>query len=187
MSTTDKNPKKRASAYQQARANKEQTQATDKRQPIRNEQEYHDLVGRRIDEAIRNGAFDNLRNKGKPLNLQRNPFVPEDMEMAYSLLEKNQLVPGWIADRSAIQRQIETFRSNLRKAVAHYLAQIQAAADAQQRGRLAQDWHAQLQAWEGEVVELNRRINTLNLQQPIARLELFKLRLNEELVRAGLK
>jgi DnaJ family protein C protein 28 len=187
MSKIEKNPKKKAIDYKRQRQDETPAPEEEKRQSLRNEQDYRDLVGWRVEEAMRAGAFDNLRGKGKPLNLQRNPFVPEDMEMAYSLLQNNDLVPGWISDRGEIQRAVEQFRLRLRQAVAHYLAQTQARLEAQTRSQLVQSWHEQLRQWEAEIVVLNRRINTLNLQQPSARLELFKLRLDEELARAGMK
>src|SRR5262249_9229816 len=79
MSKNKKNTKERALEYKDHRQAKETEQASEqKRPPLRNDQDFIDLVGRRIEEAMRQCAFDNLRGHGKPLNLQRNPFVPAD-------------------------------------------------------------------------------------------------------------
>jgi DnaJ family protein C protein 28 len=187
----DKQAKARAQAYKQQRERQEidrdaEPSSEETRPKIRNEQDFQDLVGRRIEEAIRNGAFDNLRGKGKPLNLQRNPFVPEDMEMAYSIMQNNDIAPGWILDRKETQRAIDQFRARLSVGVQAYYAVLQTAKDAAARGRIAELWHGQLRQWETELGELNRRIGLQNIKQPLPHLEIFKLRMEDELTRAGL-
>ena len=70
-------------------------------------QVWGDYVNQQIEEAMRAGQFDNLKGKGKPQDLRRNPFVPEDQELAFNLLSNNDLVPGWISDRTAILTAIK--------------------------------------------------------------------------------
>ena len=183
MKKLDPSAKHKAQAYQEQQAADQEKQRAQE-PTLRSEEEYHDLVGRRIDEAIRNGAFDNLRGKGKPLNLQRNPYVPEEMEMAYSIMQNNKIAPEWISDRSELLRRIEAFRLQFRTAVHAYQAKRQASSEAA-RAQTAQEWHQQLQAFETLLSQLNRQIEIINLKQPISRLEIFKLRLDEELTRAG--
>ena len=43
--------------------------------------------------AIEAGEFDDLKGKGKPLNLNEYFSTPEDMRMACSLLKSNHFVP----------------------------------------------------------------------------------------------
>ena len=69
---------------------------------------------------MRNGAFDNLRNKGKPLDTAPDPHVPPDMQMANSLLKNNDLSPAWISDRGAMLAAIERFREKLRTVAADF-------------------------------------------------------------------
>jgi hypothetical protein len=152
---------------------------------IRSLEAWADIVGQRIEEAMRQGAFDNLPGHGKPLNLQSHPFTPVDQQMAFSLLKNNDLLPSWIAARGDVLRDMEKLRAALRATSAHFSGQWQAAATETERQRLTALWSCQIDAWEVAIRELNRRIATLNLQQPIAHLEIFKLRLEEELARAG--
>jgi DnaJ family protein C protein 28 len=188
MSKPDKHAITRAAEYkQQQTPEASPPEVTPVRPPIHTEQEYHDLIGRRIEEAVRQGAFDNLRGKGKPLNLQRNPFVPEEMEMAYSIMEQNQIAPEWILDRKTVLQRIEQFRQRMQAAVTAHQQQWQAASDAATRGHLAHGWQSQLHQWEEELAKLNQLIATLNLKQPLVNLEVFKLRLDDELARAGLR
>ncbi|RIK41427.1 MAG: hypothetical protein DCC55_11960 [Chloroflexi bacterium] len=186
MSKPDPDARKRAQEYRDKLENKERDlQCQAERPRIGSEQEYHDLVGRRIEEAIRNGAFDNLRGKGKPLNLQRNPFVPEEMEMAYAIMQNNNIAPEWIGDRAEVLRRIEAFRLKVREAVVGYQKRRAQTAEAPARAQAAQHWVEQVKQLETQLVALNRQIELVNFKQPTIHLEIFKLRLDEELTRAG--
>ena len=48
---------------------------------------------RRIQEAIREGLFDNLEGRGKPLVFEDETWIPEDLRMAYRVL-KNARLPA---------------------------------------------------------------------------------------------
>ena len=52
-----------------------------------------------IQNAIERGAFDNLRGKGKPLNLRENPLVAKEWRMAFSMLEQEGFALPWMEDR----------------------------------------------------------------------------------------
>jgi hypothetical protein len=149
----------------------------------RTPQQWESLVNQRIEEAMRSGAFDNLRNKGKPLDTSPDPHVPPDMQMANSLLKNNDLAPAWIGDRGAMLATIERFREKLRDVAADF-AQARAEATTPQRLALLDErWAAYVESWRAEVVELNKRILTQNLKQPVSFLEIFPLRLEDELKR----
>ncbi len=153
--------------------------------PKRTPQDWESLVNQRIEEAMRNGAFDNLRNKGKPLDAAPDPHVPPDMQMANSLLKNNDLSPAWIGDRGAMLAAIERFREKLRTIAADF-AQARAEATTPQRGQqLDEMWQAYVASWRAEVVELNKHILTQNLKQPVTFLEIFPLRLEDELKRVS--
>jgi hypothetical protein len=147
--------------------------------------EWTDIVGQRIEQAMREGVFDNLPGKGKPLNLNKNPFVPEDRQMAYKLLENNDLTPGWISERTSVLDAIEAFRQQVHAGVHRHQTGLQSTTDPVAVEKLATAWQANLVGWSEDVRSLNRRIERINLQQPIAHLEIIKLRLPDELVRAG--
>lgn len=147
--------------------------------------EWMDLVSRRVEEGMRRGMFDNLPGRGKPQSLQRDPYVPEDMQMAYNLMKKNQITPGWIGDRKAVLGAIDVLRDEMRTIGTAFRArseQISVEADV---ALLVHEWHSCVQNWEERIVRLNEQILNLNLTQPSLHLEVYKLRLDEELKRAG--
>lgn len=148
---------------------------------------WNDPVGQRIEEAMRQGMFDNLRGQGKPLDLRRNSFVPEDQELAFHLLQTSGFAPSWITDRTALLEALEQWRLAMHKRALHYQAQLPTTTTESGRQALQERWALQLRGWATELHNLNRRIETLNLMQPIAHLEIFKLVLDGELARVGMK
>jgi hypothetical protein len=148
-------------------------------------EEWQDLVSRRVDDAMRRGLFDNLAGQGKPLSLQRDPFVPEDQQMAYNLMKKNQITPGWIGDRKSILAAIEDLRQEIYEFARVFWARAAQTEVVDERARLAQQWDGCVLAWQERVDTLNGQILNLNLSQPFHYLEVYKLRLDEELQRVG--
>jgi len=48
---------------------------------------YEKIVEQRIKEAMEKGEFENLPGKGKPIPLEDDSHVPEDLRLAYKLLK----------------------------------------------------------------------------------------------------
>lgn len=138
-----------------------------------NEEERRYLVERKIQEAMANGAFDNLPGHGKPLNLNRNPYMDPAQELAFGLLQNNGLAPDWIERDKANRRQLEQMRQELRR------AWQQARADATHP-----TWQQAVARFEGKLQQLNRQIRDFNLATPVASAQKPLLRLEEEIRRA---
>ena len=67
---------------------------------------YLKIVERRIQEAQRNGEFDNLPGQGKPLALEDERHVPEDLRLAYKILKNADCLPPELQEKKEI-RQME--------------------------------------------------------------------------------
>jgi hypothetical protein len=65
---------------------------------------FQKIAERRILEAIREGAFDNLPGAGQPLKLEDDSHVPEDLRMAYKILKNAGYVPQEVALRREIAK-----------------------------------------------------------------------------------
>ena len=167
------NPQERAQEYKEQQAPELPPQERGRRTP----EQWRDLVSQRIEEAMRDGAFDNLRNKGKPIDPQPDPLTPTDMQMANTLLKNNELVPAWIADRRELLAAIERFQAQMEAGIAAHRTAL-AAADAAEQAVLAQRWAAQVARWRQEAAALNRRIDAQNFRQPVF-LEILKVRVVE--------
>ena len=59
----------------------------------------HLLAEQKIEEAIRDGAFDHLPGAGKPLDLEDDRLVPEDSRAAYRVLKNAGFVPPELESR----------------------------------------------------------------------------------------
>jgi hypothetical protein len=60
------------------------------------------IAERKIQEAIDNGEFDNLPNQGRPLNIDEDPFIPQDLRMAYRILKNAGCIPPELELRNEI-------------------------------------------------------------------------------------
>lgn len=57
------------------------------------------VVEEKIKEAIRQGVFDNLPGAGKPLDLDDDKMIPEDLRLAYGILKNAGFVPPELETR----------------------------------------------------------------------------------------
>ena len=67
---------------------------------------FHKLIERRIQEAQRQGEFDDLPGKGQPLSLEDDSQIPDDLRLAYKILKNADCLPPELELRKEI-RQME--------------------------------------------------------------------------------
>jgi len=85
----------------------------------------HRIAEQRILEAQRDGAFDNLPGKGKPLELEDLSWVPEDLRIGYHVLKNAHVLPPEVELLKDIHRledllkhvEDETERRSLAKSI----------------------------------------------------------------------
>lgn len=63
---------------------------------------FASIAEQRIREAQEQGAFDNVPGSGKPLALEDESYIPEDLRMAYKVLRNAGFVPPEVAERKEI-------------------------------------------------------------------------------------
>ncbi len=80
---------------------------------------FQRIAERRILEAIRDGAFDDLPGAGQPLKLEDDSRVPEDLRIAYKILKNAGYIPKEIALRKEIA-QAEDLLANMEDTEAKY-------------------------------------------------------------------
>ncbi|KKO53356.1 DnaJ family domain-containing protein [Paenibacillus sp. DMB20] len=62
------------------------------------------LAEQKIEEAVRNGEFDNLSYAGKKLNVDDLSHIPEDLRMSYRIMKNAGFVPEEVALRNECVR-----------------------------------------------------------------------------------
>lgn len=148
-------------------------EARDNSDGVHNEEDWRDLVERRIQEAMAAGVFENLPGVGKPLNLGRNPYLDPSLELAYGLLKNNGYAPEWIARDKEIRQELGAARARLR--AAWFQRQAHPADEAA--------WQAAVVRFAESLDQLNRKIDDFNLIVPIPSCQRARLRLADELRR----
>ena len=102
---------------------------------------WENIAERKISEAMAEGAFDNLKGKGQPLDLEENPYEDPSLRMAHRLLRNNGFAPAWVEEAKDLERAIETAQQDLGRGLG-------------------------LAAFRSRIAEINRRILAHNLKTP---------------------
>lgn len=144
--------------------------------------DWDNLIEEKIQEGQENGIFDDLKGKGKPLNLSQNPYDKE-RKLAHSLLKDNRMTPAWIGSRNHITTQIDQLRKEMARVWQRHEREYKVLKDERYRDSLSISWDDQCQKWENQILTLNKLISDYNLKRPIDNLEIIKLELSRELQR----
>lgn len=132
---------------------------------------WRNLVEQRIQDGIERGLFDNLRGAGKPLKLDDDAFVPEDMRMAFRLLRSNGLAPLWVELNKEIRddlARLERFREHVHERC--------------DRTNAIQLEHLRME-YIGRIHEINDKILNYNIIAPSIQVHLRNLILEDELAK----
>jgi DnaJ family protein C protein 28 len=151
---------------------------------IRMRFDWNNLIDDIIEDGRSQGVFDNLRGKGKPLNLNKNPF-DQDSEITNSLLKENKMVPAWLAQRNDAQAEVELLRQKISRTWRRYDQEYRFAQDTGIRSGLEIAWDDEIKKWEAAILKINKLIDSYNLKRPVNNLEMYKLRLDDELQRVN--
>jgi len=116
-----------------------------------------------IQNAMENGAFDNLRGKGKPLNLRQNPLVAKEWRMAFSMLEQEGFALPWMEDRKEIEKELQLAQKTLKQTWDWRAAKL---AQGEDSPLVESEWRKMQAKFSEVVAELNKRIDRYNAQIP---------------------
>jgi len=64
------------------------------------------IAERKIEEALARGEFDDLPGEGRPLDLDDDALVPEDLRMAYRILKNAGFAPQEVQARGKGERKL---------------------------------------------------------------------------------
>lgn len=148
------------------------------------EQELRSVVERKIEEAQKKGLFDDLPGKGRPLDLQKNPYAG-DRALAFELLQNNDYTLPWIAARNDLLAAVANIRRELAEQWRFHNERLRETPHPVQKGALQEEWRRYVEGLREEIAALNKEITRVNLSIPVERLEILKLNLNKELQRFG--
>jgi len=155
-------------------SNQNQKPEEEPTQPRRriNRVNYESAIDQQIREAMERGDFDNLRGAGKPLNLNRDPGVPEDWELAFNLLKNAGYAPDWIETRNQVDVEREKIFAPFKRFT------TKPPHDKKEREETRAKLVNQFRQAAGE---LNRLIDTYNLKAPTPQVHLWRIRVDFEI------
>ena len=130
-----------------------------------------------IRKAMREGKFENLPGKGKPLRLSQNPHEDPAWRLAHHMLRENGFTLPWIERLRDIEAELEKARTALLRT----WRWCQAASTAQEftSSYIELEWRRAQTGFRQRIVALNKQIDAYNLEVPLDRFQ--KRRLNADL------
>jgi DnaJ homolog subfamily C member 28 len=131
-----------------------------------------------IKKAMQDGQFDDLPGKGKPLNLDANPFADPAWELAHHVLKSSGYTLPWIETRQQIEKELEEARSDLKRTWEWKQSE---AAQKISPAQVELQWQQRLRAFREKVISLNQRIRDYNLEAPSDRFHLLVLNADKEI------
>jgi DnaJ family protein C protein 28 len=116
-----------------------------------------------IRKAMEEGAFDNLRGKGKPLNLNDNPLVEPEWRLAFSMLQNEGFLLPWMEKRNQIEEELATAQQTLARAWEWRQGKVE---ENQASPFIEVEWAQAQERFREKVAELNKCIEDYNLEVP---------------------
>jgi hypothetical protein len=142
--------------------------------PTRN---YDDHIDEQIKKAQAEGAFDNLRGKGRPLShLDTDPLA--------NVLQAQGFTPRWVERDHAIRQKTEIAEQAIKRTYQWVMQSL--SGGSVDRGFARDEWRRARRIFRERLDEINKLIRTYNLEVPPTVGQKFVLKEDEELQRMGL-
>lgn len=116
-----------------------------------------------IQKAMREGAFDNLPGKGKPLDLKENPFVEREWQLAFRMLAQQGFALPWMDKRNEIESAFKAAKESLART---WEWRRNALAAGEPTAIVDAEWRRAERRFRESVEKLNKRIDDYNLEIP---------------------
>lgn len=156
---------------------------SEEKQPRR---DWESSVDKQIREAMERGEFDRLPGAGKPLDLNENPYTPEDWRLAFKVLKDAGVAPEWIEQGKEIRTELRALATLLEQQTRWQREQIDRSSSLSpdqmivEREHLAQARERVCRVYRQRAAALNKMIDTFNLRAPSS-VHVLRVRIEEEL------
>jgi DnaJ family protein C protein 28 len=137
---------------------------------------------RAVDEIIRRamerGDFNNLAGKGKPLQLQDNPYEDPAWRMAFRALRSSGFTLPWMETRQQIERDFEEAKNSILRT---WKWRNSAIKKAPSNHFVEAEWKRALAEFRQKLDALNKRIFSYNLEVPSELFHRKRINIDREL------
>jgi len=134
-------------------------------------------IDQQIEDAQREGKFDNLPGKGKPLKLNENPYEDPAMNAAYTLLKDNDFTLPWIAEGKEIDEELVQARTAVTRSWALYQREGSDGPSAWAKS----EWSRAELTFRERILTINKKIQSYNVAIPNSRFEKMKINPDREI------
>jgi DnaJ homolog subfamily C member 28 len=131
-----------------------------------------------IRRAMQEGQFEELPGRGRPLQLDEDPFEDPDWRLAHHMLRSAGYSLPWIETRREIEADLAAHRLEIQRA----WERLQSAAV--DSDLTSQRWDQAQVNFREAIAELNKRILSYNLEAPSMQLQLQPTNPDREIKRA---
>jgi DnaJ homolog subfamily C member 28 len=125
-----------------------------------------------IRRALEEGGFDDLPGKGKPLNLDDNPFEDPEWRAANQMLRSAGFSLPWMETRKSIEAELVSVLHELQRAWRQYQRRM---SESHSYSHGEAEWQRAVLKFEEKVADLNKQIFTYNLEAPNLQLQRRKI------------
>jgi DnaJ family protein C protein 28 len=133
-----------------------------------------------IRQAIDEGAFDDLPGKGKPLQLDQNPYQDPEWRAAHHILQNSGFTLPWIESLREIEVDQQEARAGLARTWKWYQAEVEKGIEIR---RLNNEWDRAVDTFHEQIAAINIKIRSYNLQIPDDRFQLQQINVEQEIDR----
>lgn len=134
-----------------------------------NMRKWRRLVDEQISEIIGDGNIEHLPGAGRPLDLREDSDIPDDMKLAYKIMNDNDVMPEWIMMGRDLEKEQASIERFMVQAAHDYQQRI---AQAYQSGSIILErdaerrWQSAQERIINRISDYNRRVLTYNLMLP---------------------
>ena len=129
-------------------------------------------IEEQIRKAMEEGQFKDLKGKGKPLNLDDNPYADPDWKLAHHVIKSSGFTLPWIETRQEIDTETEALQIALQRAWEWRQEALERKLPAD---LVDTDWQRALSVFNTRVEKLNKKIRSYNLEVPADQFQVFAL------------
>ncbi|MGD8457241.1 MAG: DUF1992 domain-containing protein [Anaerolineales bacterium] len=131
-----------------------------------------------IRKAMQEGAFDDLRGKGKPLDLTENSLIEPEWRLAFSMLKNEGFVLPWMEKRNDIEKELAAARKILARARTWRQEKMEGGSDS---SFIDAEWESAQARFRQKIANLNKRIANYNLEVPALVFQRAKVDVEKEI------
>jgi hypothetical protein len=149
---------------------------------------WQTFIDEKIQELIGDGDMSSHPMAGKPLKLDEDSHVPEDMRLAYRMMKDNDAVPAWMALGFTLRDRHDKILRRLEQYARDFALRKQEALKAGSfvNLRAAEDrWESAIRQLKVDIARYNGELLNFNLQVPPSIGQ--RVPLSEAIIEAALK